>query len=75
MPNRIEGTIKLNIRANSIQPFSISLLNLPDTIPSIPTTREVTTAHCQEKTRYKAKKPIEITKIVDFEESFFIPFL
>ena len=37
MPNKIEGIIELNIRANSIHPFSIILLKGPDIIPTIPT--------------------------------------
>ena len=82
MPNKIEGIIELNIRANSIHPFSIILLKGPDIIPTIPTIRNVITAHCQEKIRYWIKKPIEITNIVDFEvtvcfegfHQFYIPY-
>jgi hypothetical protein len=74
MHNKIEGIIMPNMRDNCIHPFSIILLKRSEIIPIIPKTKEVITAHCHEKARYRAKNPIEITNIVDFDVSFFIQY-
>ena len=71
MANNTDGIIRLKIRANFIQVHSINELKKLENIPVIPITTDTNTAHFHEKIRYRIKNPMEITKIVDFDESFF----